>query len=182
MARHLEFRYGLLAEFESADAMTAAAARLRADGYEALETFAPFDLPEADAAVGAPPTRLGWLAGGAAIGAAAFAYWVQWWTNVRDYPLNVGGRPVHAVPAFVPVTFETAGLVVALVAFVGFLVATRLPRLWHPLFEVDGFARATDDRYWLGVDARDPRFMPGDTTEQLRALGPTRVVWVGGGA
>ena len=176
-----EFRAGVLAEFESAEALIGAAYRLREEGYRAIDTFAPYDLEELDEALELRPSRLPWLVFAVAVAGAAFAYWVQWYTNVADYPLNAGGRPAHAVPAFVFSTFEGLVLSGAVAAVLGFLWVARLPRLWHPVFEVDGFERASVDRFWIGIDARDAHFEPARATASLRALAPRRVVWVEGG-
>jgi len=81
------------------------------------------------------------------------AYGIQWWANVHDYPLNSGGRPVHAVPAFLLATFEGTVLCAALAAFFGLMIWLRLPRLWAPIDEVDGFGRASVDRFWIAVGA-----------------------------
>ena len=174
-----ELRRGLIAEFADAEAMLAAAAHLRSLGYRGVDTFAPFDVAGADERLGLPAPRLGWFAAAAGAGGAATAYLVQWYTNAVAYPLNAGGRPPHAVPAFLPSTFETMGLAAAVVAFLGLLVVLRLPRLWHPVFELAGFDRASVDRYWVGVDSRDSRFDPEATMQALGALRPLRIVWVG---
>jgi hypothetical protein len=116
--------------------------------------------------------------GGGVLG-AILGYGIQWYADVFDYPQPIGGRPIHAVPAFVPATFEATVLGAALVAFVGVLVALRLPELWHPVFDIEGFERASLDRYWAGVDATDPRFERDRVERLLQALEPLRVVPVG---
>lgn len=176
-----EFRGGVIAEFDSADELLGAVNHLRAQGYRALDTSAPFDVPGLDEALELPPSRIPWLVFGVGLLAAAFSYWVEWYTSVVSYPLNAGGRPANAVPAFIMIAFEGLVLAGGFAALFGFMWATRLPRLWHPLFEVDGFGSASTNRFWVGIDARDPQFQPGDSTDALRALGPRRVVWVGGG-
>lgn len=180
MPRVPELRVGVLAEFESPEAMLDAARRLRAEGYRAVETFAPHDVAGADEALALPRPRLALVAAGAAAVGAVLAYLAQWYTNAVAYPLNAGGRPPHAVPAFVPSTFETMGLFAAVAVALGMLVALRLPRLGHPVLEVAGFDRASVDRYWVAIDHRDPRFDPAASTAALEALRPLRVVWLGG--
>lgn len=176
-----ELHHGVAAEFAAADDLLAAAERLRALGYRDVDAFAPFDVAGVDERLALRPSRLGWFAAGAGAAGAVGAYLIQWYTNVVLYPLNAGGRPPHAVPAFLPGTFETMGLAAAAAAFLGLLLTARLPRLWHPAFEVAGFERASCDRYWVGIDSRDPRFDPARTTRDLRAQRPLRVVWLGGG-
>jgi hypothetical protein len=104
------------------------------------------------------------------------SYAIQWYANAYAYPLNIGGRPAHAVPAFLIPTFEGTVLCAALAAFIGFFVIARLPRPWHPVFEIDGFERATIDRYWLAVDAADRRSAPDLTIRELGELSPLRIV------
>ena len=164
-----------LAEFASAAAMRGALAALREKGYTALETFAPFDVPGVEAP-DAPRSRLPVVAFGAGGFGAAASYAVQWYANVRSYPLDVGGRPAHAVPAFLVSTFEGAVLFAAVAVFLGVLVVLRLPRLWQPVFEVDGFERTSVDRYWVAVALSDPRADPGLTARELEALRPLRIV------
>src|SRR5688572_16649370 len=119
---------GLLAEFESGAECAQAIARLRALGYRKLDAHTPRPVVEVEAALGLDPSPLPrWVLTGALSG-AALAYLVLWWTQAVDYPLNVGSRPSHAAPAYVPITFEAAILFGALTAFFGTLVLCRLPR------------------------------------------------------
>jgi Alternative complex III, ActD subunit len=171
---------GFLAEFGSAEALLAALAAVRAHGYRELEVFSPYELPRAEALLDLPRPRLpiGVLICGL-LGAAG-AYLVQWYANAVSFPINVGGRPLHPAPAFVPITFELGVLSAAFAAFIGFFVCSHLLRLWRPEFEVEGFERVSVDRFWLAVDARDPRFAAARTREELAALQPLRVVGLGG--
>jgi hypothetical protein len=175
-------RHALLAEFSSADEAVRALEHLRARGYERLETYAPFPLTEEDAQATGGWRLLGILAFAAGAVGALVGYAVQWYVNARSYPLNIGGRPAHAVAAFVPATFETAVLFPALATLVTLLVALRLPRLWEPLFEIDGFERTSADRFWVAVDLGDATAQPELTTRELIALGPLRVVRVDTGS
>ena len=161
------------AEFATAEELTAAVRILDEKGYSRIETYSPVSL-----AHGMRQRRsrlpaivfLGGLLGGIA------SYLIQWYANAYAYPLDIGGRPAHAVPAFFIPTFEGTVLCAALTAFFGFFVITRLPRLWHPIFELDGFDRATADRYWLAIDAADHRSGAEVTVRELRSLSPLRVV------
>jgi hypothetical protein len=167
---------GVLAEFANAEGAVEALTVLRRDGYRELESYTPYPLEGT-----ADPLELGrsrlprFIFGGGVLG-AVLGYGIQWYANVWDYPQNIGGRPVHAVAAFVPATFEATMLGAALVAFFGLLVALRLPELWHPVFEIDGFERASVDRFWVGVDARDRRFGRQRVSDLLEGLHPLRVV------
>lgn len=162
-----------MAEFSSAHELTAAVHVFSRKGYTLLETYSP--VPLAD---GIPRSRsrlpvVVFIAG--VLGGLA-SYAIQWYANVYTYPLDIGGRPAHAIPAFIIPTFEGAVLCASLAAFVGFFVIARLPQPWHPVFEIEGFERATVDRYWLAIDASDQRGAPDLTIGELRALSPLRVV------
>jgi hypothetical protein len=167
-----------MAEFASAADAARAVRHLRARGYERVETYTPFAITDEDA-----HAPRGWrmlavaVFAAGAVGAVA-SYAVQWWANARSYPLNIGGRPAHAVPAFVPSTFEGAVLLAVIAAFVGVLVALRLPRLWQPLFEIDRFERSSGDRFWVAVDLDDASAQAELTVRELTSLRPLRVVHV----
>lgn len=158
--------YGLLAEFESAEALIEAARRVRAAGYLRAEAFSPYPLPEAAAALGCRRSGVAFLVlvGGTVGGAAGYA--MQWWVSTQAYRLNVGGKPPNSWPMFIPVTFELTVLTAALAAFLSVFVLCRLPRFHHPLFAAPLFRRATDDGFYLCVSADDPKF----DAEVTRAL------------
>ena len=164
--------YGLLAEFPSADSLCAAARHVREHGYTRVEAYSPFAIEGLDEIVGAdkgwiaPLTLLGGLLGGAG------TYFLQWYAAVVDYPIDIGGRPLHSWPAFIPATFEITILGAALAAVVTMLVANGLPRLHHPLFEVEEFELASRYRFVLCLPARDPVFAPGPARDLLAGLQP----------
>jgi hypothetical protein len=168
-------RRGWLAEFDSVDALATAAAALHTLGYRALETYSPFPVPQVDARLGLRRSRLGRLVFGGGVTGALLGYGIQWYADVKAFPLMVGGRPLHAVPAFIPATFEATVLGAALAAFFGFLMTLRLPELWHPVFEVEGFERASADRFWIAVGDEDPLFDAERTRDDLAPLHPIRL-------
>ena len=169
-------RSGLLAEFASPEELLDALGILRREGYRQVETYTPYPLGQTDDRLGLGRSRLPrFIFAGGLLG-AILGYGIQWYADVVSYPQNVGGRPVHATPAFIPATFEATVLGAALVAFFGVLLALRLPELWAPVFEIDGFERSSVDRYWLGVDARDDRFEPRRVRRLLEGTNPIRVV------
>ena len=164
--------YGLLAEFPSADALCAAARHAREHGYTRVEAYSPFAIEGLDDIVGA---RKGWIApltllGGVAGGAGT--YFLQWYAAVVDYPINIGGRPLHSWPAFIPATFEITILGAAVAAVLAMLVLNGLPRLYHPLFEVEEFELASRNRFFLCLPACDPVFAPGPARDLLAELHP----------
>lgn len=176
-------RRGLLAEFDDPEALAAAVRALRAEGWTRLAAFTPYpveSVQEELEALAPRRSRIPLAALLAGLGGGGLGLWVQAWTSAVDLPLDVGARPLFSWPAFVPVAFELTVLGAALATFVGFVVAAGLPRLWHPLFEVEGFERATIDRFFLGVDAADPRFSPERLAGRLRDLGALRVAAVPG--
>lgn len=174
-------RLALAAEFASPRALLSAAGAARAAGWRRLDAYTPFPVPGLEEELAIPRTRLRWAVLAAALAGGALGYWVQWWTAAVDYPLVVGGRPLHSAPAFVLITFESAVLCAAVTAFVGLWWAGRLPEPWSPLTEIEGFERASVDRYWLAVDERDPR-LRGGPAERSAAERGLRELLAGAGA
>jgi hypothetical protein len=140
-----------------------------------VEAYSPYPLDELPEALGLGRTWIGLvvLVGGVLGGAAGYA--LQVYVSVAAYPLNVGGRPLHSWPAFVPVTFELAILGAAVAAVLGMLFMNGLPQPHHPLFNVPGFARASQDGFFLAVEAVDPRFDLRKTRVVLQAAGALSV-------
>jgi hypothetical protein len=170
---------GLIAEFATPEDMLRAIEELKRRGYRELDAFSPYPLHGLERAVGLRRSRLGWIVFPIALAAAAGGYLIQWWCNGIDYPLNVGGRPPHSAPAFIPITFEMTVLATSLAGLLVFFVLARIPRLYSPLFEVEGFERASLDRFWIGIDARDPALAKGRAERDLEELGAIRIARLG---
>ena len=168
-------RIGVVAEFGDPVALLAAVRALRADGLEKLDAWVPYPVEGLEDALGLERPRLARLIAIAGFGGAALAYLLLWWINVVDFPRNVGGRPLHSAPSFIPITFETGILCGGTMAFISLFLSGGMPRLWDPVFEVDGFESASVDGYWLGVDRRDPRFHPLRLRARLEDLGASRI-------
>ncbi|HTL66056.1 MAG TPA: DUF3341 domain-containing protein [Lacunisphaera sp.] len=168
----------LLAGFAEHDQLVRALRRLRELGCTRLEVYAPFPSREVDELLPGRPTPAGWLmlAGGMLGGSGA--YFLQWYA-AHDYAYNVGGRPLHSWPSFVPVTFELTVLCAALTGLVALLVLTRLPRLDHPVFAEPAFVRASQDRFFLAVHTADPHLAAIDVADLLRGFGAERIEEVG---
>jgi hypothetical protein len=170
--------YALLAEFSDAESLVDATARASAEGYRRIDAYAPFSVPGLADALGfrndrvALITLIGGIVGGIGI------YFLQWYSAVIDYPINAGGRPLHSWPAFIPATFECTVLGAALAAFFGLLILNGLPRLHHPIFNAPDFDLATRNRFFLSVEAADPRFDRSATRRFLESLEPLRVTEV----
>jgi hypothetical protein len=171
---------GVIGEFDSADAMVDALRTAREEGWRAMDAFSPYPVPEAAEMLGARGLHVALIAIGAGLSGAALAYGTQWWLSVHDYPINVGGRPLHAWPAFLPATTIVAILWAAAASLIGMLALNRLPRLSHPVFAAPGFLRASEDRFFLLLSAADPRFGAEAATRLLERTGALRVVEVPG--
>lgn len=170
-------RAGVLGEFETPEAMVTALVDLRRRGYRRLDAFSPYPVHGAEEAARMPRSMLPWIVFPFGLAGAGAAYLVQWYCNAYDYPLNVGGRPPNSAPAFIPITFEMGVLTAAVVGIVTYLALTGLPELWSPVFEVPGFERASIDRFWVGVDVRDPRFDRTAVERAFAELGATQIAW-----
>jgi hypothetical protein len=170
-------RWGWMAEFESAEELVASARAARAAGY-APQAYAPFAVDGLPEALGIPRSRIPAITFvGAALGGVA-AYAMQWASAVLLRPLNVGGRPLHSWPMFVPVTFEMTILGGALAAVLAFLVAAGLPRLRHPVFGAEDFELATQHRFFLLLHRDDPRYEDSAAARWLDERHPLRRVEV----
>jgi hypothetical protein len=150
--------WGLLAEFETVEGLIAAAERMRDAGFTRFDAHSPVPVHGIDEAMDISMSRLPWVvAGGGATGALG-GLLMQWWMNAHAPPLLVSGKPLFGLPAAIPVTFELTVLLGALGAVGGLIFVTGFPRLHHPLFSSDRFRRATSDRFFLSIEASDPRF------------------------
>jgi hypothetical protein len=167
--------FGLLAEFETAPAVHRACERVRDAGYTRWDAHAPFAVHGLDKAMGLKRSRLPFIALAAGLGGAGAAMLLQWFISAVDYPLVISGKPFFSWPSFVPVTFEFGVLMAAIGAVLGMLLLNRLPQLYHPLFHSRRFERATDDRFFISIEARDPRFDRLKTAEFLKELGAVHV-------
>ena len=170
--RHL---HGLMAEFDSAEELVAAARRSREAGYRELDAYAPFPVEELPDALDLPPSRvpMAMFVGGL-IGLAG-GYGMQYYATVIDYPMNIGGRPLPSWPALIPVTFELTILGAVAAGVIALFLAWRLPEVYHPVFNHPAFRRASQDRFFLCVEAGDPQFHLFRTTAFLETLGPVSV-------
>jgi hypothetical protein len=172
---HAPTLHGLMAEFDNPTALVAAATKARLEGYREMDAYSPIPIHELDEALGLKRTRLPRLVLLGGIAGGLGGYMLQYWTQVIEYPMNVGGRPFHSWPQFIPVTFETTVLGAALTCFVGMWALNRMPMPYHPVFNVPQFARASTDRFFLCIEATDGRFDPVATRQFLESLHPLGV-------
>ncbi|HZZ19338.1 MAG TPA: DUF3341 domain-containing protein [Opitutaceae bacterium] len=142
--------FGVLGQFKTEESYLAALGELAREGFNSIETYTPYAVDGEEELIPRPATPIGAVMLVAGVTGGASAFFMQWYA-ARDYPLNVGGRPLNSWPAFIPVTFELTVLSAALAGVIGFLVLARFPRLDHPIFSDGRFARATQDRYFICI-------------------------------
>lgn len=169
--------YGLLAEFDDAKDLLAAARKARAAGYRKLNAYTPFAVKGLDEIIETP--RKNWIPiivfiGGVLGGLTGF--FMQYFYLVVHYPINVGGRPLNSWQAFVPITFELTVLGAAIFGAFGMLWLNGLPRLFHPVFTVPQFRSASDDKFFLCLEADDAKFDRAETRWFLESLEPLEVI------
>jgi hypothetical protein len=162
--------YGLLAEFETVDRLLEAAAAVRDAGYTKWDAHTPFVVHGLDAAMGIKPTKLPFLVFAGGLTGTAAGIGLQWWTNAVNYPFQISGKPLFSLPANIPVAFETTILFAAISALIGMLAFNGLPQLHHPLLATRRFARSTDDRFFISIEAQDPNFDDDKTRALLETL------------
>ncbi len=163
--------WGLMAEFTTVEQLLRAAEKVRDAGYKRWDVHTPFPVHGLNDAMGARLSRLPWvsLAGGLIGGASALL--MQWWMNGFDYAVLISGKPYNSIPTDIPVVFELTVLLSGLGAFLGILVRNRLPHLYHPLFRSARFRRVTTDRFFIVIEAKDPKFDRQASRELLESLG-----------
>jgi hypothetical protein len=167
--------YGLLTEFDSAARLIQAVEKTRDEGFRNWDVHTPFPVHGMDDAMGIRGTRLPFLvlaSGGTGLGLATL---MQWWMNAVDYPFVISGKPLFGIPANIPIMFELTVLFSAFAAFFGMWILNGLPRWYHPLFTNKRFRRVTQDRFYIVIEAKDPRFDPVRTREFLASLGGSDV-------
>ena len=168
--------YGLMAEFRSPTAVVTAARQAREAGYRRMDAYTPYPIEELAEALGwRTRGRLPRLVLVGGLGGAAAGYLMQYYAAVIAYPINVGGRPLHSWPSFIPITFETGILGAALAAVLGMLALNGLPRPYHPVFNAPNFVLASTDRFFLCIESADPLFDAERTRSFLEGMGPAEV-------
>jgi hypothetical protein len=170
--------YGLVAEFESPDLLVVASRRAVQEGYRRLDAYTPFPIEELHEALGLHHTRVPLIVLVCGILGGLTGYGLEYWVSAIAYPLNIGGRPYHSWPAFIPVTFEMTVLFAAFGAVFGMLALNRLPMPYHPIFNAPRFALATRDRFFLCIESADPKYDPQATRRFLESFDPREVTEV----
>ncbi len=167
--------YGLIAEFATVNDIILAAEKVRDAGYKYWDAHTPFPVHGLSDAMGVRPTVLPYFVLGGGLTGAATGLLMQWWMNAVDYPLVISGKPLFGLPAAIPVAFELTILLAAIGAFVGMLVLNGLPTWSHPLLNNERFRRVTTDKFFISIEADDPKFDQEQTTSFLTSLGAEAV-------
>ena len=170
-------RAWVMGSFTSEGAVVDAARALVAQGHRDLESYSPIPIEAMDEVLSLGRSRLPLLVTIGGFTGAASGYLLQWFCAAVSFPLNVGGRPPHSPPSFLPITFELTILFGAFGAFFGLLAILGLPRLHHPVFDAPGFVRATVDRYWIAAQPADAKERAA-LEQALAALGADEITVV----
>lgn len=165
----------LLAEYTKPGDCMHAAEKLRDAGFQKFDTHTPFPVHGMDRAMGMPDSRLGWIVLSMGLTGLGCAILMIWWMNGYDYPIVIGGKPPFSIPSIVPVCFELTVLFSAFGAVFGMLGLNKLPMHWHPLFESDRFGGFSDDKFFVSVEAADPRFDLQNTRALLEGAHATNI-------
>jgi hypothetical protein len=162
--------YGVMGQFDRPSTLVAAAREAYEAGYRQINGYSPFPIEELTEAIGFKRTTLPLivLAGGIIGGVGGFL--MQYWMEVVDYPINVGGKPFNSWPAFIPITFECTVLVAAFSAVLGMLALNKLPQPYHPVFNAPNFALATRDSFFLVIEAKDPKFNHDEVVQFMKSV------------
>lgn len=167
--------FGYLIEFEDVNSLLAGARAVRDAGFTRWDAHSPFVVHGLDAAMGIRPTKLPFVVFGAGFTGAIAGILLQWFTNAYDYPFLISGKPIWSLPANIPIAFETTILFAAISALLGMLAFNGLPRLFHPLHANRTFRRATNDRFFISIEADDPEFDRDRTRALAESLGGVHV-------
>jgi hypothetical protein len=167
--------YGLMAEFHTPAGIVKAAEAVHAAGYRKVDAYTPYPMEEVLDALHLHHTHVPKLVLAGGLFGMAAGWVLQYWSSVIEYPMNIGGRPFFAWPAFIVPTFETTVLFAALAAVFGTLALCGFPQPYHPVFNVDSFATASRDRFFLCIESGDPKFEVERTRELLKGLGAADV-------
>jgi len=175
IGKPIEGTYGVMAEFNDAQALLDAANTTREAGYKNFDAYSPFPIHGLSEAVGFHHTKLSAVVLVMGILGGLGGFFMCWYANVISYPLNIGGKPYNSWPAWIPITFECAILLAAFGAVFGMLALNGLPMPYHPVFNVKRFEQASRDRFFLVIQSRDPKFDIDTVYQLLDGLNPREV-------
>lgn len=170
MKEHRSHLHGVMGEFATPEQLLAAAKKAREAGYKHVDAFTPFPIEGLAHAIGFRWTAVPLITFIGGLGGGLTGFGLQYWASAITYPLNIGGRSLNSWPAFIPVTFELTVLGASIFAVVGMLALNKLPQPYHPVFNVERFAQASTDKFFLCIEARDPKFNLAETSRFLQSL------------
>jgi Protein of unknown function (DUF3341) len=168
--------YGVMAEFDNPTDLVSAAHRTYQAGYRRINGYSPYPIEELSEAIGFTRTSLPLIVLIGGILGALGGFFMQYWMEVINYPLNVGGKPYNSWPAFIPITFECTVLCAAFAAVLGMLALNKLPQPYHPVFNAPNFALATRDRFFLVIEASDRKFEHDQVVSFMKSLEPKDLI------
>lgn len=163
--------HGVMAEFDSAQAVVDAARKTMAHGFTRVEAYSPVPVEELNDIIHQTRTILPKLVLGGGLAGMATGFGLQYWASAIEYPMNVGGRPQASWITFIIPSYELTILFAALTAVFGLIILSGLPQPYHPVFNVERFSMASSDKFFLVVESADPKFDPHATAEFLRGTG-----------
>ncbi|MFN4243256.1 MAG: DUF3341 domain-containing protein [Tepidisphaerales bacterium] len=166
---------GFMAEFDNVDDLAEAARKCRDAGFTKWDVHTPFPVHGMDEAMGIRPTVLPWLVLAGGLFGLSGGVAMQWWMNAVDYQYLISGKPIWSLPANIPVVFECTVLCAAFTATIGMFLLNKLPCLYNPLLKSERFRRVTDDRFFIVIDAADPKFDEVGTPRFLQSLKPLAI-------
>jgi len=168
MTEHRSQLHGVMGEFETPEQLLAAAKKARDAGYKHVDAYTPFPIEGLAQAIGFRWTAVPLITLIGGVGGGLTGFGLQYWCSAITYPLNIAGRPLNSWPAFIPVTFELTVLGASLFAVIGMLALNKLPQPYHPVFNVERFTQASTDRFFLVIEARDPKFNLAESSRFLQ--------------
>lgn len=170
MTEHRSLIHGVMGEFETPEQLLAAARAARGAGYTRVEGYSPFPIEGLAEAIGFHRPWVNWITLAGGVGGGLTGFGLQYWCAAITYPMNIAGRPLNSWPAFIPVTFELTVLGASIFAVVSMLALNKLPQPHHPVFNVERFARASTDRFFLCIEAHDPKFNLAESARFLQSV------------
>ena len=167
--------WALVGEFDTPEAVTQAAESAKEAGYKRMDAYSPFPIHGLSEAIGFRDTKVPWTVATCGLLGLTGGFTLEWWTAVVDYPMNIGGKPLNSLPAFIPIAYEATILIAGLSAAIGMFVYNRLPRPYHSIFNAKNFERATRDRFFLAVEVADARFDESRVRDLMLGAGALEV-------
>ena len=167
--------YALVAEFDSPEALVDAAEAALERGYRKMDGYSPFPVHGLSEAIGFSDKKVPWTVFLCGLCGTFLGFSLEWYTSVIDYPLDVGGKPLNALPAFIPVAYESTILLASFGAFFGMLAYNGLPKPYHSIFNTPNFEKASQDRFFLAIEVADPLYDEKETLEFLESRNPLNI-------